>query len=126
MLKAQVTEIIEKIKTQLSNVQPSLNGSLSYTEIACTPPSSRPSNIRTLTSIGTTLSTMTDTLYCTINTSRVGEEERSKAQPGTIRKAIEEEIRTIEGQELWRYVAVIKDAKNHDRIKVTYRNKAKL
>ena len=69
---------------------------------------------------------MTDTLYCTIDTSRVGEEERSKAQPGTIRKAIEEEIRTMEGQELWRCVAVMKDAKNHDRIRVTCRDEAEL
>jgi len=69
---------------------------------------------------------MTDTLYYTINTSRVGEEERSKAQPGTIRKAIEEEIRTVEGQEHWRYVAVMKDARNHDRIRVTRRNEAEV
>jgi hypothetical protein len=110
MLKAQVTEMMEKIETQLSNVQPSPSGSPSYAEIARTPPSSRPSNVRTLTSVGTTPSTMTDTLYCTIDTSRVGEEERSKVQPGTIRKAIEEEIRTLEGQENWRCAAVIRIA----------------
>lgn len=126
MLKAQVTEMTEKIETQLSNIQPSPGASPSYAEIARTPPSSRPSNIRTLTSMGTTPSTMTDTLYCTIDTSRVGEEERSKVQPGTIRKAIEEEIRTTEGQEHWRCVAVMKDAKNHDRIRVTCRDEAEL
>ncbi len=61
---------------------------------------------------------MTDTLYCTIDTLRVGEEERCKAQPGAIRKAIEEEIRTVEGQANWRCAAVIRDARNTDRIKV--------
>lgn len=126
MLKAQVTEMTEKIETQLSNIQPPLSASPSYAEVARTPPSSRPSNVRTLTSMGTTPSRMTDALYCTIDTSRVGEEERSKAQPGAIRKAIEEEIRTMEGQEHWRCVAVIKDAKNHDRIRVTCRDETEL
>jgi hypothetical protein len=126
MLKAQVTEMMEKIETQLSNVQPSPSGSPSYAEIARTPPSSRPSNVRTLTSVGTTPSTMTDTLYCTIDTSRVGEEERSKVQPGTIRKAIEEEIRSLEGQENWRCAAVIRDARNTERIRIACRDEAEL
>jgi len=111
-LKAQVTEMTEKIETQLFNIQPVPSTSPSYTEVARSPPNNEPSNIRTLTSIGTTPSTMTDTLYCTIDTSRVGEEERSKAQPGTIRKAIEEEIRATKGQENWRCATVIRDARN--------------
>jgi hypothetical protein len=78
-LKEQVAEMTEKIETQLSNIQPSPSASPSYAEIARTPPSSRLSNIRALTSVGTTPSTMADTLYCTIDTSRVGKEERSKA-----------------------------------------------
>jgi hypothetical protein len=85
-LKGQVAKMTEKIKSQLSNIQPPRSGSLSCAEVARTPPSSRPSNVRTLTSIGTTPSTMTNTLYCTIDTSRVGEEERSKAQPWAVRK----------------------------------------
>jgi hypothetical protein len=67
-----------------------------------------------------------DKLYCTIDTSKVEEEDKSKAQLGAIRKAIEEEIRTIEGQEHWRCVAVIKDARNYDRIRVTCRDEAEL
>jgi hypothetical protein len=65
---------------------------------------------------------ITDTLYCIIDTSRVGQEVRSKAQPGTIRKAIEEEICTMEGQEYWHYIVVMKDARNYDRIRVTCRS----
>jgi predicted RecB family nuclease len=86
-LKAQVTEMTEKIETQLSNIQPLPSASPSYAEVARTPPSSRPSNVQTLTSMGTIPSTINDTLYYTIDTSRVGEEEKSKAQPGAIRKA---------------------------------------
>lgn len=69
---------------------------------------------------------MSDTLYCTIDTSRVGEEERTKAQPGAVGKAIEEEIRATKGHENWRCVAVIKDAKNLDRIRVTCRDETEL
>lgn len=124
-LKAEVTEITEKIQTQLSDIQAS-SPSPSYAEVARTPPNSLPSNVRTLLSMGTTPPKMTDTLYCTIDTSRVGEKERNKAQPGVVRKAIEEEIRTTKGQENWRCVVVIKDARNLDRIRVIYRDEAEL
>jgi hypothetical protein len=77
-LKAEVAEMTEKIQIQLSDIQ-AASPSLSYAEVARIPPNSLPSNVRTLLSMGTTPSTMTDTLYCTIDTSRVGEEERNKA-----------------------------------------------
>jgi hypothetical protein len=124
-LKTQVREMTEQIQTQLSDLQAS-SPSPSYAEVARTPPNSLPSNVRTLTSMGTTPSTMTDTLYCTIDTSRVGEEERSKAQPGAVRKAIEEEIRTVEGHANWRCAAVIRDARNTERIRVACRDEAEL
>ena len=69
---------------------------------------------------------MTDTLYCTIDTSRVSDEDKSKVQPGTIRRAIEEQTRTEEGQEKWRYAAVIRDARNTERIRIACRNEAEL
>ena len=97
-----------------------------YAEVACTLLNSWPSNIQTLTSIGTTPSRITDTLYCTIDTSRVGEEDKNKAQPGPIRKAVKEEICTIEGQDKWRYTAVIRDGRNVERIKIIYRDEAEL
>ncbi len=43
----------------------------SYAEVARTLPTSQPSNVQTLSTGGTTLSTFTSTLYCTIDTSRV-------------------------------------------------------
>jgi hypothetical protein len=122
-LKAEVAELIQ---TQWSNVQRSSAFNLSYADVARTPPSSQASNVQTLTSMGTTPSTMTDTLYCTIDTSRVGEEEKSKVHPGSIRKAIEEEIRTTDGQANWRCAAVIKDSRNAERIRVACRDEAEL
>ena len=125
-LKAEVTDMTEKIQTQLSNIQAPSSPSPSYAEVARTPPDSLPSNVRTLSSLRTTPSTMTDTLYCTVDTSRVGEGERSKVQPGAVRKAIEEEIRTVEGQANWRCAAVIRDARNTERIKILCRDEVEL
>jgi hypothetical protein len=51
---------------------------------------------------------MTDIFYCTIDTSRFGEEEKSKTQPRPVRKAIEEEIRTMAGQANWCCTAVVR------------------
>ena len=95
----------------------------SYADVARTPPSSQPSNLMSLPSTNTTPSTMTDTLYYTVDTSRVEEEDKSKAQPGAMWQAIE---RTAEGHESWRCVAVIRDPRNTTRVRVTCRNEAEL
>lgn len=127
-LKGEVTEMAaktEQIHSQLASIQAS-SPSRSYADVARTPPNSWPSNIQTLTSMGTTPSRMTDTLYCTIDTSRVGEEDKNKALPGAIRKAIEGEIRTGEGQDKWRCSAVIRDARNVQRIRIACRDEAEL
>ena len=124
-LKEEMAGMAEQIQTQLSSLQIS-SPSPSYAEVARTPPNSWPSNIQTLTSMGTTPSRMTDTLYCTIDTSRVGEEDKDQVQPGPIRKAVEEEIRAGEGQDKWRCAAVIRDGRNTERIKIACRNEAEL
>lgn len=110
----------------MSNTQPLPSASPSYADVARTPLSSQVSNVRTLTSMGTTPSTMTDTLYCTIDTSGVGEEERNKAQPRMVRKAIKDEIRTVDGHANWRCAAVMRDARNTERIRVACRDEAEL
>jgi hypothetical protein len=56
----------------------------------------------------------------------VQEEERSKAQLGVVRKAIKEEIRTMDRHANWRYAIVIRDARNMERIKIAYRDEAEL
>jgi hypothetical protein len=69
-----------------------------------------------------TVSAKTDALYCTIDISRVAEEDADKVSAGAIRTVIEKEIRTTEGQANWRCRAVIRDAKNRSRIKIACRN----
>ena len=67
---------------------------------------------------------MTDTLYCTIDTSRVTEEEKNKTHPKAVREAIEKEMRTGEGQATWSCAAVTRDPRNAERVRVTCRDKA--
>ena len=99
-LKGTMAVVVGKtglIHDQLTSIR-APDPSPSYVEIARTPPNNWPSNAHTLTSMGTTPSRVTDTLYCTIDTPRVSDEDKSKVHPGSIRKAIEEEIRTKIGR----------------------------
>src|SRR3954451_10441198 len=95
-------------------------------EVACTLPNSQPSNVRTLTLMGIILSTITDILYCMIDTSRIVEKERYKAQSEVVKKVIEEEIYTVEGHANWCCTMVIRGARNMEHIRVAYRDEAEL
>jgi hypothetical protein len=119
-------EVAATIHTQLSNIQVPASTSPSYAAIARTPPASQPSNLPSFSSMSLTPSTITDTLYCTIDTSRVGEEDTTKAQPGAIREAIEKEMRTGAERDNWRCAAVTRDPRNTARIRVTCRDEAEL
>ncbi|KAL3713548.1 hypothetical protein TMatcc_002251 [Talaromyces marneffei ATCC 18224] len=66
--------------------------------------------------------TFANTLFCTIDTSRVGEDDKVKAQIANVRQLIEKEIQGNEEIRNWRCAAVVKDAKNADRIKVVCRH----
>jgi hypothetical protein len=128
--KAQLSEELRQARDQINvllrnpvftaSSQPSARAS--YAEVARTPPSSQPSGIRTLSLSNTTPSTFTDTLFCTIDTSRVEEKEKGKVQVADVRKAIEAEVRTLENMGDWRCAAVVKEARNPDRVKVVCRD----
>ncbi|EAQ83089.1 hypothetical protein CHGG_10907 [Chaetomium globosum CBS 148.51] len=98
----------------------------SYAEVARTPPSSQPSGVRTLSSRNTTPSSFTDTLFCTIDTSRVEEKEKGNVQVADIRKAIETEARARESMGDWRCAAVVKEARNPDRVRVICRDEGEV
>ena len=96
-------EIATLISTQLSNVYvPPPMSTTSYAAIAqrsppqgstqTIQPRNQPSNSATRASI------MSDTPYCTIDTSGVEQSKQQEAQPGAIRAAIEKEIRTTRRQ----------------------------
>jgi Zinc knuckle len=119
-------EIATLISTQLSNVYvPPPMSTTSYAAIAQRSPlQGSPQTIqpRTLPSNSATrASIMSDTPYCTIDTSGVEQNKQQEVQPGAIRAAIEKEIRAKEGNQ-WRCVAVMRDPRNTARIRVACRD----
>lgn len=60
-----------------------------------------------------------------MDTARVGEGDKDKAQPGLIRQAIEKEVRKMEGHGNWRCMAVVKDVRR-EYIRVVCRDEAEL
>ena len=96
----------------------------SYVEVARTPPSSQPSALQTISSRNSSPSAIAETLYCTIDSSRVQEEEKSRVQAGNVRKAVEGKMRTWKEDSSWRCKAVTVDAKYEGRVKIVCRDEA--
>lgn len=67
----------------------------SYASIARTPPLSHPNNMRTPPAVNTRPTTLTETLYCTIDTSKMIE-ENEKIFACLIGTTIETNVRTME------------------------------
>ena len=118
-------EVLREIQSLRVAISPStLTSSPSYADVARTPPLSHPSNIRTLSTSNTTPATFTDTLCCTIDTSKMAESENERMSAGPIRAAVETEIRTMEDHTHWRCRAVTVDPKNTNRIRIACRDEA--
>ena len=107
---------IQSLRTSITT--PDSANHLSYADVARTPPTSQPSNIQTLSSFNTTPTTFTNTLYCTIDTSKMADNESDGTSTGSIRATVEKEIRTMENHMNWRYRAVTMDPKNTNRIRI--------
>lgn len=118
-------EVLREIQSLREAISPStLASSPSYADVARTPPTSHPSNIRTLSTSNTTPTTFTDTLYCTIDTSQMADNEHERMSAGPIRAAVETEIRTMEDHMHWRCRAVTVDPKNTNWIRIACRDEA--
>ncbi|KAK6222522.1 hypothetical protein QIS74_04224 [Colletotrichum tabaci] len=121
---------VKGMREKLENIEKSLalthtnstSPQASYAEIARTPPTSQPSNVRTLSSGNTTPSTLTDTLFCTVDLSRVDEVDKDKVTAGTVRAAIETEMRARKNEPKWRCKAVTRDARTATRIRIVCRD----
>ena len=128
-VQQQVTSIVQQqvtaiIKKQLSSIQQSSPNPL-YADIARTPPGSHPSYLRTISN-QTIPSTFTDTLYCTVDVSNVGEADRDNASASKIRQDIEKEMRDGDEGRGWRCVAVTRDPRNTARVRITCRDASEL
>ncbi|KAK2038273.1 hypothetical protein LZ31DRAFT_570238 [Colletotrichum somersetense] len=73
---------------------------------------------------GATPANTTDTLYCTIDTSRAEVEEGNKPNAGTIRAAVEREMRA-DGHAGWRCQAVTVNPRNENLIRIVCRDDTK-
>lgn len=118
-------EILREIRSlREENSTPAPASSPSYADIARTLQLSHPSNIRTLSTLNTTPTTFTDTLYCTIDTSKIAESESEKASAGSIRATIETEIRKLDDHTHWRCRAVTVSPRDTNRIRIACRDEA--
>jgi hypothetical protein len=122
-------EVAASISTQLSNVYvPASSSSYAVaaqslplgTLLPKSPPLSQPSNLASI--LISQASVMSKTLYCTIDTSKVDESKQREVQLGAIQAAIENEMRTKEGNGNWRCAAVIRDLRNNACIRVACRD----
>jgi hypothetical protein len=94
----------------------------SYADVARTPPTSQPSNVRTLSSAYTNPSTFTNTLFCTVDTSRVDTQAGDQVSAGAIRTMVENGIRAAQDDSSWRCRAVTKDPRNPYRVRIACRD----
>ncbi|KAH8193570.1 hypothetical protein TruAng_012264 [Truncatella angustata] len=134
-VKCQMENIVAELKTAREELEEIKAGQAliastqtspqaSYAAVARTPPTSQPTNVRTLSTANTTPSNFTDALFCTIDTTRVSEDEANVWNAGTTRAAVEKEIRSIEGHKDWRCRAVTMDPKKPQRIKIVCRDES--
>lgn len=119
-----VREQLEIQNSPALNISAQTSPQVSYAGIARTPPTSQPSNVRTLSSMNTTPTSFTDTLYCTIDTSHLGDDERANVAAGTVQNAIEKDMRATEEHKEWRCRAVMTDPRKPQRIKIVCRDEA--
>ena len=68
-VKTQMDELNHQLDEIKNNQTTITSPRGSYADVVRTPPTSQPSNVRTLSSINMTLSSFTNTLFCTIDTS---------------------------------------------------------
>ena len=123
-LKCQNLELQEEVRSLRTQIDSHSASAPSYADVARTAPNSTPTNVHSISSMGTTPSTMTDTLYCTVDTSRVANEDAEKVSVGAIRANVEKDMRNTSEQAIWRCRAVTKDQKNPHRVRIACRDEA--
>lgn len=68
----------------------------------------------------------TDTAYCTIDVSHTEAGINAITNPASIRETIQKEVRNQQGKEEWKCIAVTRDIKNSNRIRITGRDQQEL
>jgi FtsZ-binding cell division protein ZapB len=117
---------ITELKTRVDGLSAGSQGTRSWASVVAETPLG--SNATSGTSAShkrhnTARASPADIPYVTVDTSKA-EGESNQASAGTVRAAVEKEIRTIETYENWRCRAVTVDQRNQSRIRIACRNEA--
>ncbi|KAF5963815.1 reverse transcriptase, partial [Fusarium bulbicola] len=120
-MKEQMAEELKRAREQLETIATStMEGrQRSYADVTRLTPSLPHNDPRALTAPPI----LTDTLYCTIDVSRI-EDDDARPLAGTIRATVENEVRAVLDNPTWRCKAVTKDPKNPHRIRISCRDKS--
>ncbi|KAF5964566.1 reverse transcriptase [Fusarium coicis] len=122
-MKEQMTEELQQVREQLETIATSATDGpqRSYADVT------RSSTSMPLTDPRTTTLTIPrisiDTLYCTIDTSRI-EDENARPSAGLVRATVENEVRAELENPTWRCRAVTKDPKNPHHIRISCRDES--
>ncbi|KAM4067345.1 endonuclease-reverse transcriptase domain-containing protein [Hirsutella rhossiliensis] len=100
-VKEQLHQLMQKLDVSGEAALPS-GPRATFADVARALPNSPPSTSTRSIPGPTKQQTANDSAHCTIDTSRVSESNRNKAQIGQIRQAIEVEMRAKNGHETWR------------------------
>ncbi|CZR49883.1 uncharacterized protein FPRO_16090 [Fusarium proliferatum ET1] len=113
-MKEQMTEELQRVREQLETIATSTTDGpqRSYADVTRSSTSMPLTDPRTATL--TIPQIPMDTLYCTIDTSRI-EDENARPSAGSVRATVESEARTELDNPTWRCRAVTKDPKNSHR-----------
>ncbi|KAM4067555.1 reverse transcriptase (RNA-dependent DNA polymerase) [Hirsutella rhossiliensis] len=120
--KREMNSKMEQIRTQMGGELQQLRVQLEAitTSVNESPQLSR---MGTLSTGNTTPSNLTDTFFCTIDTSRIEDGQSSRVTAGAIRTMAETEIRADQVHANWRCRAVIKDPRKPNRVRIACRDK---
>ncbi|RYC77732.1 hypothetical protein BFJ63_vAg19394, partial [Fusarium oxysporum f. sp. narcissi] len=120
-IKDQMTEELQRVREQLETiVTNAMDGpQRSYADVTRLTAFLPHNDSRTLAAPPNP----TDMLYCTIDVSRL-EEDEARLSAGTIRATVENEVRSELDNPTWRCRAVTKDPKNPHRIRITCRDES--
>ncbi|KJZ67985.1 hypothetical protein HIM_12627 [Hirsutella minnesotensis 3608] len=127
-------DITQQMRDQLKHVQQQLEATIvgsavtppsTFAEVARSSPSPQRNTLRSPSS-GSPAAATANEFFCMIDTSRVEEQDRGRAQIGSIRQAVENEVRTKEGQTTWRCAAVVRNSRNTEQVKIICRDEIEL
>ncbi|KAF6515789.1 hypothetical protein HZS61_004530 [Fusarium oxysporum f. sp. conglutinans] len=120
-IKEQMTEELQRAREQLETIAANaMDGpQRSYADVTRLTPFLPHNDSRTLAAPPNP----TDVLYCTIDVSRL-EEDEARLSAGTIRATVENEVRSELDNPTWRCLTVTKDPKNPHRVRITCRDES--